>query len=349
MSRATIENLAYAIQQRVLETTTHKPPPSVEGSALARRALVPLKPQGTRPPFFCVHPAGGNVLCYRNLAARLDPDQPFYALQPPNLEGQGAPYPAVEVMAADYLAAVRTVQPYGPYYLGGWSFGGVVAFAMAQQLLAEGERVGLLALMDTVAPMPFQYFDEAVMIANVIRELGFPRGQEIEISIRDLRQRTPEEQLAAGLEVMRQAGLVTEDMGSAWLRRLAEAYRCSIDVTQAYHPAPYPGEVTLFRAMHITNADIRYLQQVFNMPPIPPLIMKGMMAAMKPIAKWLTARGKGSDNLNWLADDTLGWRKFSTRPIHLHRVSGDHLTFVAEPHVQVLAEALDTELRRAKT
>ncbi len=339
MTQATIEKLAYALQQH------QNGAPYPVRHPLS--ALVPLKPQGARPPFFCVHPAGGNVLCYQNLARRLDADQPFYALQPPNLEGEGAPYPPVEAMAAQYLEAVRSVQPYGPYYLGGWSFGGVVAFAMAHQLLAQGEQVGLLALMDTVAPMPFQYFDEAVMIANVIRELGFPRGQEIEISIRELRRMTPEEQLTAGLEALRAAGLASEDMGSAWLRRLAEAYRCSIDITQAYRPAPYPGEVTLFRAIHITSADIRYLQQVFNMPPIPPVIMKGMMAAMKPIAKWLTARGKGSDNLNWLADETLGWSKFSTRSINLQMVSGDHLTFVAEPHVQVLAEALQKQLRQS--
>lgn len=334
MSTATIEKLAY--------TLTQTPPDALPAP------LAPIKPSGVRPPFFCVHPAGGNVLCYHNLAQRLGEQQPFYALQPPNLNGVGAPYPPVETMAADYLAAIRAVQPVGPYYLGGWSFGGVVAFAMAQQLQAAGESVGLLALMDTVAPMPFQYFDDSVMVANVIRELGYPHGKDIAVSIRELRRLSDEARFVVGINIMRQAGLVQPDMGVAWLRRLAEAYRCSIDITQAYQPAPYAGVITLFRATDLSNADVRYLQDVFNMPPIPPWIVKGMMRAMKPIAKWLTAHGKGSDNLNWLADETLGWHKFSLHPIQMEMVSGDHLTFVAEPHVQALAEVLGARLRQTQ-
>lgn len=334
MNKATIEKLAYTMRHHG-ENHTLSP-------------LVSIKPQGTRPPFFCIHPAGGNVLCYRNLARYIDPEQPFYALQPTNLEGEGDPYPPVREMAAQYIEAMRTVQPHGPYYVGGWSFGGVVAFEIAHQLRRAGHKIGLLLLMDTVAPMPFTYFDDPVMIANVIRELGYPHGKQIVISLRTLRKLPAEEQLKLGFAVMKENGLVTDDMGIQWLKRLAEAYRCSVDITEAYHPELYPEEVTLFRATDLANADIKYLQEVFNMPPIPPVVMRVMMAVMKPIAKWLVHLGKSNDNLNWLADETLGWHKFTTQPVKIQKVKGDHLTLVAEPNVKILANALDAHLQKAQ-
>ncbi|HEX3528888.1 MAG TPA: amino acid adenylation domain-containing protein, partial [Thermoanaerobaculia bacterium] len=118
-----------------------------------RGSLVAIKPATNRDtdqaPFFCVHPIGGNVLCYLDLARHLAPDQPFYALQTPD---DRPPAKSIEEMAARYLAEVRCVQPQGPYRLGGWSMGGLVAFAMARQLAAEGQAPELLALIDTLPP-----------------------------------------------------------------------------------------------------------------------------------------------------------------------------------------------------
>ncbi|RKG86206.1 condensation domain-containing protein, partial [Corallococcus terminator] len=110
--------------------------------------LVPIQPHGTQRPFFCVHPAGGNVLAYAELAKQLGPDQPFHGLQSQGLDGTRPPLDTVEAMAALYVDALRAVQPKGPYRLGGWSMGGVVAYEMARQLQARGEAVELLALID---------------------------------------------------------------------------------------------------------------------------------------------------------------------------------------------------------
>jgi amino acid adenylation domain-containing protein len=126
------------------------------GSAPATRlALVELTPpvNGFRVrPFFCVHPAGGNVLCYAELARALGPDQPFYGLQLPELEVLGS-VPTIEALAAHYVAALGTVAPAGPYALGGWSLGGAIAYEMACQLQAAGREVDLLALIDP-SPLP---------------------------------------------------------------------------------------------------------------------------------------------------------------------------------------------------
>jgi surfactin family lipopeptide synthetase A len=116
-------------------------------------SLVAIRSTGSKPPLFCIHAAGANVLIYRPLAHHLDPEQPVYALQALGLDGITRPLTRVEDMATHYLKEIRAVQPKGPYYLTGGSFGGLVAFEMAQQLQAEGEQVAMLALLDTYCPL----------------------------------------------------------------------------------------------------------------------------------------------------------------------------------------------------
>ncbi len=115
-------------------------------------SLVPIQPQGKNLPFFCVHGAGGTVLRFRHLSQFLGPDQPFYGLQARGLDGKQQPLRSVEEMAAAYLIEVRSVQPHGPYRLGGYSFGGLVAFEMARQLASAGEALDVVALLDTFRP-----------------------------------------------------------------------------------------------------------------------------------------------------------------------------------------------------
>lgn len=111
-------------------------------------SLVPIQTEGARPPFFCVHAVGGNVLEYYNLALHLGTDQPFYALQSRGLSGE-VPQKTIEDMAAHYLKEIRQLQPEGPYFIGGRSLGGMIAYEMACQLHAGGEEVALLALLDS--------------------------------------------------------------------------------------------------------------------------------------------------------------------------------------------------------
>lgn len=114
--------------------------------------LVPIKTQGGLPPLFCIHGVGGNVLNYSILARYLNPERPFYGLQAVGLDGLTPPESDVEAMAANYIRHLRTVQPHGPYHLGGGSMGGMVALEMARQLKSEGEEIGLLVFFDTIGP-----------------------------------------------------------------------------------------------------------------------------------------------------------------------------------------------------
>jgi len=111
--------------------------------------IVPIQPKGENPPFFCVHDQDGHVLNFRDLARHLGTAQPFYGIQCLGLDGMTVPFTRMEDMARHYLGEIRKIQPSGPYYIGGYSFGGRAAFAIAQKLRAEGEEVALLALLDT--------------------------------------------------------------------------------------------------------------------------------------------------------------------------------------------------------
>jgi amino acid adenylation domain-containing protein len=112
-------------------------------------SLVAIRGSGAKPPFFCVHGIGGTVLRFRDLAHFLGSDQPFYGLQAQGLDGERPHHTRIEDMAAHYIAELQMVQSEGPYYIGGYSFGGTVALEMACQLRAQGQAVGLVVLLDT--------------------------------------------------------------------------------------------------------------------------------------------------------------------------------------------------------
>ena len=114
--------------------------------------LVPIQPNGKRPPLFCIHAVGGNVLNYVPLAKALGNDQPFYGVQAVGLDGLTPPLDSLPDMAARYLPEIRAVQPNGPYFLGGGSMGGMIAYEIARQLKEQGGQIGLLALFDTYGP-----------------------------------------------------------------------------------------------------------------------------------------------------------------------------------------------------
>src|SRR5262249_54080936 len=128
-------------------------------------------------PLFCVHPIGGEAVPYRELARRLGADQTVYGLQSPD-----PPFADLREMAACYVAAIRTVQPEGPYRLTGWSMGGVAAYEMARQLAAQGERVEILALIDTLAPALLADepdADESNLVVLFAAGLAWVHGVEI--------------------------------------------------------------------------------------------------------------------------------------------------------------------------
>ena len=123
-------------------------------------SLVKIQPDGSKPAFFGIHGKADNVIPYYNLARYWDREQPVYGLQPQGLDGKQVPHNRFEDMATHYIREIRTIQPSGPYFLGGYSMGGGIALEMAQQFQVQGQKVALLALFDAhgpewVKPLPF--------------------------------------------------------------------------------------------------------------------------------------------------------------------------------------------------
>ena len=112
-------------------------------------SLVAIRSDGARPPLYIISGIGGNVVRFHALGRYLNPDQPLYALQPPGVDGTLPHLKSVEDMAALYIREIKILQPEGPYYLAGYSFGGLVAFHMGCELLNQQEQIGLLALLDS--------------------------------------------------------------------------------------------------------------------------------------------------------------------------------------------------------
>src|SRR5579884_157746 len=230
--------------------------------------LVKMQPHGSKPPFFCVHPADGNIFCYVDLARYLEPDQPFYAFEESFLVEKWDRAVTVEDMAARYIEVLCEVQPQGPYLLGGYSLGGSIAFEMANRLHEQGHKVALLALLDTFAPFPIEEpaeADDEIITTNFIRYVASLRP----------------------------------NISDAQAHRWAQIYRNHLRAAESYQPdRVYPGKITLFRAEEAAE----------GIPRDP--------------------------------DETLGWRRFSSRPVDVYPISGNHHTLYKEPHVRVLAERL---------
>jgi amino acid adenylation domain-containing protein len=119
-----------------------------------RGALLPIRASGTHPPLFCVHPIGGLAWCYMPLVRYMPKEFPLYGLQAQGLDGKTEPHQSIREVAEAYIKEIRTVQESGPYYLLGWSFGGLVAHEMAVQLQSVGEDIAALIIMEAYLPPP---------------------------------------------------------------------------------------------------------------------------------------------------------------------------------------------------
>ncbi len=148
-------------------------------------SLVAINAKGTRPPIYLVHPADGNILRYRDLAAHLGDDQPVYGIQSKGLDGKTAIDTTFETISQRYIKDIRAQQPRGPYFLGGYCLGGTIALEMAQQLQRQGEDIGLLFMIENYNiktinwPMP-RHLKTYNLILNIWYHAGnlFARNNE---------------------------------------------------------------------------------------------------------------------------------------------------------------------------
>jgi thioesterase domain-containing protein/acyl carrier protein len=279
--------------------------------------LIPIQTDGSKPPLVCIHPGGLDVSCYQNLARHLDRHQPLYALQPLDLDHYrddnqlSTPACSIKEMATRCLKAIQKLQPEGPYYLGGWSLGGCVAFEIAQQLRQQGQQVALLALLDVSNTPPND--ENLVLLPWFASYLGARRYQELPLQYDTLSGLNLDEQLNSVLQVAIEVGLLAPDTQLTEIRRLFSAYkkgvRASLHQVQQYHLQPYPEPIILCQASKTLNQ--------FN-------------NAGGPQQLW--------NQLNQL----------SVQRPKTYIVPGDHYTMWLEPHVQTLAQILQHSLDQAE-
>jgi amino acid adenylation domain-containing protein len=206
----------------------------------ALQVLLPLRTTGDVPPLFCLHPAGGLSWSYAGLLRSLPNDQPLYGIQARSIASVEPPPSSVEEMAAAYLAEIAAIAPHGPYRLLGWSFGGAVAHAMATELQARGERVELLALMDSY---PREGLPETGELSDDV---------VLRLLLSDYFAITPPDPEDGPLDPARTAEILAE-AGLASLRvhnlgAIASLLRTNSQLIREFRPAVFDGDVVFFRA-----------------------------------------------------------------------------------------------------
>jgi len=304
---ANITQLTNQVRETLADTATSKPP-----ECQPYPCLIPLQPQGSKPPFFCVHPIAGVVFPYYELTSLLGEDQPVYGLQSFSLAGEGKPLTRIEDMAAHYIKAIRTVQPQGPYILGGWSFGAYVAFEMAQQLQQNGQTVALLAVIDTPR-LSGNKTANVMMLSKTfitvsLRYIGpyvydyFYLSNAANSSKKAAKNGSwAMKRVAAMLKSPAVANVVLQEskiiqLQQPILRHLLPVLWANSKALVNYVPKVYPGKITLFQSS-------------------------------KP---WVAS----PPDRGW------GWKDLSLKGVKICQISGHHLNCLRMPHVKVVAEQL---------
>jgi len=215
--------------------------------------VVPIQTRGSNRPIFCVHPVSGLVHCYVPLGQHLGANQPIYALQSTGIEEGQVPLTTVESMAAFYISGLRTIQPEGPYQIVGYSMGAVVAYEMAVQLVASGQEISLLAMIDGG-------FSDSSAEKDDDAQQGQQRGEQIAlldlaedigISRTEMEALEPREQLSRYLAKAKLDGIIPSDISDQDFQRVLAVIAANRIARSLYHPRRFAGDVVLLRTKHL--------------------------------------------------------------------------------------------------
>jgi thioesterase domain-containing protein len=214
------------------------------------RAVVPLQ-TGTGTPFFCVHGAGGSVFPYIDLARTLGQQHSFYGLQSVARISDVQLTTSIERMATTYAAEIQKLQPHGPYLLGGWSMGGLIAIELARQLSLAGEEIGLLGLVDTYPPayetsasgrrrlsLVAQFAADLMLLAGE----HSPELHEHFLTLDEAGQR------ASILQFMKQNQLLGQNASADEVNRMLSVFEANSEAADAYTLQPVEHRILLLSA-----------------------------------------------------------------------------------------------------
>ena len=219
--------------------------------------LVPVRTGGSKPPLFLMHAHGGNVLDYHPLVNHLESDQPVYAFQARGLDGNLIKDATLEEMAAAYVAELRSLQPEGPYFLGGFCLGGLLALEAAEQLTVAGQKVALVIMVQSIHPEAMEFKPHTSAFKRWWYQMRKRASLELE-NLSHGRKGYLSERLSHLWDVIRVRTAIayqsTTGKNLSMSPELSKLYffeALGVEHKKAmdkYRPAPYDGDVLVFRA-----------------------------------------------------------------------------------------------------
>jgi thioesterase domain-containing protein len=225
------------------------------GPVVVTSTVVPIQTEGSRPPIFCAQPIGGDVQCYQPLSRAMGSAQPFYGLGSQHWTGgTDIDQDTIEQLAALYVRDLRTFHSSGPYFLGGWSSGGVVAYEIARQLAAAGQDVGLLALFDSMLAADSSEMTEAELLISDVENRA---QQTLNIASDDVLQLPIDEQYSYIRDCAIRIGVLSDDIEVEQLQMYVRRQRHVRRLRSSYRPERFHGRITLFRAALNSGRDDR--------------------------------------------------------------------------------------------
>jgi thioesterase domain-containing protein/acyl carrier protein len=303
--------------------------------------LVPIQPKGSKPPLFCIHPAGGIVFPYYTLSLYLGKDQPVYGIQDPSLYDTQSTPKSIEGMATHYLEALKTVQPEGPYHLLGWSVGGVVAYEMAQQLIRQGQSAGRLIILDTGAPSPTRALQPQPSLSGQLPQVrswirGLPnRIQGVGSAIKPIAS-----YVRSGLFLL---------AASAKRNGTASGGKPTIVDLLGWAGLDTWRTLLLREAEVASTVSQEASLLLIEMPAVRRILE--LVREHRQLARKYTAeRYEGRITLfravpstsskKWTGDPTLGWGVLAEGGVDDHFILANHVALLVKPHVEILAQEL---------
>ncbi|HKX42698.1 MAG TPA: amino acid adenylation domain-containing protein [Burkholderiaceae bacterium] len=294
----------------------------------ARDSLVPIRAGDGRPPLFLVHDGDGETLLYRTLAHGLQAGHPVYGLQPEAGDGHAMLHTRIPDMAAHHLKKIRSAQPQGPYLIGGLCAGGVIAFEVARQLEAQGERVALLALLDVAdVETPLRAGRLTHRRFSSFRDaLGAGRGGALPRRLLD----------GMATATSKLLNLIRYE-SSKWLRTLktrrdVESLRRHLDQRTA--PPTALRELSVREIYMFARSQYR---------------VDGIVHGNVALFRATRGLGDAADEpvIEIHSDPMLGWARRVAGTIQVVDVPGGHVSMLQEPNVATLALALQEQIDRA--
>lgn len=341
--------------------------PTIEAQAgLIRRSselgpapiVVPLKPTGTKSPFFCVHPAPGTVFCYMPLLPAVDPDRPFYGLQAPTVDGVGTVFDSIPEAARVYVKAIKEVQPQGPYYLGGHSSGGTIAFEMAQQLLAQGDTVGAVVMLDTMAPVPggrsedlyrviVDVTNDTIWLASIVLLVEHFFATDLNVTYKMLRTMPPDQQVQTVLDALKRIKFLSPSADAGAIRGMLDNFKRTLQATMQYQSKVLDAPLVFLKTADLftTLPEGILVDGLTNFGKAMLRNWRMTIRVLPQIARDIaTAIGRSGRFRRILSEDTLGWRRFTSKPVLVRSIPGNHITMLTGPHAAELGRQLSASL-----